>query len=290
MARRIVLLAAFAAWFLVHVSGQPVLPASVSDFVVFPPQPVARAPWTIRFHYAPSSPGIQCSQLSGVVNHLFPDQLKACTPFWSASVPVLGTSKCLITILCGTGGDTVGGLQSLEAVVKRHWGSNTQDLERIAVANAPFTNNLVRPRRPFTAPKQLCSVPALLCVHTTTSSPLSPSFVCLYTASRHALTSCASHPLPPPLPLPHTHPPCDVLQCMLPSGPWLQSCTGCTYGCNRFRTASCQSCPCPTTEDPAARCPVTTNLNTQSCDAAVQPPMVLTYDVATLGFVRVCPP
>jgi hypothetical protein len=66
-------------------------------------------------------------------------QLKACTPFASTSVSVSGSNRCAITIRCGAGGDTVGGLQSLEAVIQH----GAVVLERFNVASAPYENSVV---------------------------------------------------------------------------------------------------------------------------------------------------
>jgi hypothetical protein len=117
----------------------------VSNFAITPEQPVARRAWTIKFEYTPSGPVGICERLATFINHTSAEQLKACTPAKSYSRVAEGGKKCLMTVHCGRGGDTVGGLQSLEAVIqlKPHGNRPVQTLEKFAIANAPYTNTLV---------------------------------------------------------------------------------------------------------------------------------------------------
>jgi hypothetical protein len=147
MESRTLLVTALAACLLAHVAAQPQLPSTVTDFVITPAQPVARQPWTIQFEYTPSGPGAAavCNRLTTIIEHTSSEQLKACTPSESYTRVTNRGKACLVTVHCGSEGDTVGGLQSLQAVVQLEARGNmpAETLETFTIANAPNTNSLV---------------------------------------------------------------------------------------------------------------------------------------------------
>lgn len=144
---RALLVTALAACLLAHVVAQPQLPSTVTNYVITPEQPVARRPWTVQFEYTPSGQfhPSTCNRLTAVITHTDPNQLKACTPAKSYSRVSSGGKTCLMTVHCGKGGDTVGGLQSLQATIQARPRGNrpAQALETFSIANAPYANSLV---------------------------------------------------------------------------------------------------------------------------------------------------